>query len=257
MDNIVCLPFISPKDLKAQLQLNEVSKKNLELNNNIIRAIFEGHDYRQLIIISIKVNDVISAEEIITEFNIKKQNYSNDNHFIMLIDLKNLFKICSHCSLDDIYKVYEDRLYKVRLWLIKFNSMGITCGVETINTLLPQYIQDLIGWTFVEKTNIENQTHRICCSAMSCPVAYECLKASDMEIALNAIEATSRSHSFITINEQGISAIVRSRGNKFSHLIINDNSNEISKHLSRMKKVGCLVSENFIGSPSANLYTVV
>lgn len=260
MDDIIYLPFISPKYLKEQLKVTQHSKENLKKNIVAIQAILQGNDNRPLLIISIKVNSSTSAEDIYIEFDRKKQLYPKESCFIMLIDIKKFFGETQLNLFSNNSETYEDRLYKIRLWLIKFNEMGIACGIETINTFLYHYIQDLISWTFIEKTNIESQIHRIFCSAMCCPVGYECLTASDVEIANNAIKTMSNSHDFITINEQGNSIIMRSKGNNSAHIIMNNEeklrclNNPNNKF--DFKFIGRLISENKEKHFLTCLYTI-
>ena len=57
-------------------------------------------------------------------------------------------------------------------------------------------------------------------SGLSTPVGFKNGTNGDIGIALNAIVSASRPHSFLGINGQGRTAIVRIRGNRHGHVVL-------------------------------------
>ena len=55
---------------------------------------------------------------------------------------------------------------------------------------------------------------------MSTPVGFKNGTNGDVAIAINAIVSASRPHSFLGINGQGHTAIVRTLGNRYGHLVL-------------------------------------
>ena len=55
---------------------------------------------------------------------------------------------------------------------------------------------------------------------MSTPVGFKNGTNGDVAIAINAILSASRPHSFLGINGQGHTAIVRTLGNRYGHLVL-------------------------------------
>ena len=57
-------------------------------------------------------------------------------------------------------------------------------------------------------------------SGLSAPVGFKNSTDGGLEIAINAIRAASRPHSFLGINWQGRTAVVRTSGNPHGHLVL-------------------------------------
>jgi 3-deoxy-7-phosphoheptulonate synthase len=57
-------------------------------------------------------------------------------------------------------------------------------------------------------------------SGLSTPVGFKNGTDGDVEAAVNAIVSAARPHSFLGVNGQGRSAIIRTRGNRYGHLVL-------------------------------------
>ncbi|MDR2506404.1 MAG: 3-deoxy-7-phosphoheptulonate synthase, partial [Candidatus Accumulibacter sp.] len=66
----------------------------------------------------------------------------------------------------------------------------------------------------------ESQTHREMSSGLSTPVGFKNATSGDAGIAINAILSASRPHSFLGINGGGSTSIVRTRGNRYGHIVL-------------------------------------
>ena len=100
------------------------------------------------------------------------------------------------------------------------NELGLPAGTEALDPIAPQYYGDLIAWTAIGARTSESQTHREMSSGLSTPVGFKNGTDGDIEAAVNAILSAGRPHSFLGINGQGRSAIVRTRGNRYGHLVL-------------------------------------
>jgi 3-deoxy-7-phosphoheptulonate synthase len=93
-------------------------------------------------------------------------------------------------------------------------------ATEALDPIGPQYLGDLISWTAIGARTSESQTHREMASGLSTPVGFKNGTDGDIEIAINAIRSASLPHSFLGVNRQGQSAIVRTRGNPYGHVVL-------------------------------------
>jgi 3-deoxy-7-phosphoheptulonate synthase len=84
----------------------------------------------------------------------------------------------------------------------------------------PQYLSDLISWSAIGARTTESQTHREMSSALSMPVGFKNGTDGGIEVALNALEAVAVPHHFLGVNQQGQTAVVRTKGNKYGHIIL-------------------------------------
>lgn len=57
-------------------------------------------------------------------------------------------------------------------------------------------------------------------SGLSTPVGFKNGTNGDVGIAINAILSAARPHSFLGINSQGHTSIVRTRGNRYGHVVL-------------------------------------
>jgi 3-deoxy-7-phosphoheptulonate synthase len=121
--------------------------------------------------------------------------------------------------MDDSFRV-DVGMEKARRFLLDVNELGLPAGTEALDPIAPQYYGDLVAWTAIGARTSESQTHREMSSGLSTPVGFKNGTDGDVEAAVNAIVSASRPHSFLGINGQGRSAVVRTRGNRYGHLVL-------------------------------------
>jgi 3-deoxy-7-phosphoheptulonate synthase len=62
--------------------------------------------------------------------------------------------------------------------------------------------------------------HRQLASGLSMPVGFKNGTDGNVQIALDAIEASGHPHHFLSVTKDGVAAIVRTKGNKACHVIL-------------------------------------
>jgi len=66
----------------------------------------------------------------------------------------------------------------------------------------------------------ESQTHREMASGLSMPVGLKNSTDGSLQVAMDAMDATRHPHSFLGIDEDGVTAIVRTTGNPHAHIVL-------------------------------------
>lgn len=129
--------------------------------------------------------------------------------------------------------------------LIKVNEMGLPCGSEMLDPIVPQYTADLVSWASIGARTTESQTHREMASGLSMPVGFKNATDGDIQIAVNAIVSSRQSHSFIGITREGSACIMQTLGNPDSHLILrggkkgtNYDRDSVETSVTLLKKAG-------------------
>ena len=122
-------------------------------------------------------------------------------------------------DMDDSFRI-DQGMEKARKFLLDVAELGLPAGTEALDPISPQYLGDLITWTAIGARTTESQTHREISSGLSTPVGFKNGTNGDIGIAINAILSASRPHSFLGINSEGHSAIVRTRGNRHGHVVL-------------------------------------
>jgi 3-deoxy-7-phosphoheptulonate synthase len=89
-----------------------------------------------------------------------------------------------------------------------------------LDPIVPQYIADLISWTAIGARTTESQTHREMASGLSMPIGFKNGTDGSIATAVNAVEAASRPHHFLGINQEGYASIITTTGNPDGHLVL-------------------------------------
>jgi len=114
----------------------------------------------------------------------------------------------------------QEGLRRARSFLLQVNEIGLPTATEALDPMTPQYIGDLIAWTAIGARTSESQTHREMSSGLSTPVGFKNGTDGSIHTAINGILSASGPHSFLGVNNQGRSAVVRTRGNRYGHLVL-------------------------------------
>jgi 3-deoxy-7-phosphoheptulonate synthase len=121
--------------------------------------------------------------------------------------------------LDNTHDI-EYGLKEARRLLLQIAGLGLPAATEFLDPIVPQYIDDLITWAAVGARTTESQTHREMASGLSMPVGFKNGTDGRCQTAMEAMSAAMRPHSFIGIDEDGVTSIVRTTGNPAGHIVL-------------------------------------
>jgi 3-deoxy-7-phosphoheptulonate synthase len=121
--------------------------------------------------------------------------------------------------MDDSFHI-EEGMERGRRFLRDVAELGLPAATEALDPIAPQYYGDLVSWTAIGARTAESQTHREMASGLSTPVGFKNGTDGSLDAAINGILSASHAHSFLGLNEQGETAIIRTRGNAYSHLVL-------------------------------------
>jgi 3-deoxy-7-phosphoheptulonate synthase len=113
---------------------------------------------------------------------------------------------------------------RARKLLSDIAELGLPAATEMLDPIIPQYIADLIAWSAIGARTTESQTHREMASGLSMPVGFKNGTDGSLGVAVNAMIAASRPHSFLGIDENGRVGVVRTAGNPHTHLVLRGGS---------------------------------
>ena len=103
-------------------------------------------------------------------------------------------------------------------------EMGVPAGTEFLDPITPQFIADLVSWGAIGARTTESQVHRELASGLSMPVGFKNGTGGSIQIAVDAVNAARHPHRFLSVTKQGLAAIVATRGNQDSHVILRGGS---------------------------------
>jgi 3-deoxy-7-phosphoheptulonate synthase len=218
--------LIAPSALKEQLPLTEQMAQWVANSRETVRRIIAGEDRRLLAIVGpCSIHDPDAAVDYAQRLATLAPRVAGRIRILMRVYFEKPRTttgwkgLINDPRMDDSCDM-ELGLQIARRLLIEINSMGLAAATELLDPITPQYIADLISWTAVGARTTESQTHREMASGLSMPVGFKNRTDGDLRIALNAIESARGAHSFIGIDQDGQTAIIRTTGNRLTHVVL-------------------------------------
>lgn len=114
----------------------------------------------------------------------------------------------------------EEGIRMARSLLLQTAELGLPAATEVLDTLLPQYLGDLISLSVIGARTAEAQTHRELASGLSTPVGFKNATDGSLEVAINAMRTARGPHHFLGVTEDGLPAVFGTTGNPYPHIIL-------------------------------------
>jgi 3-deoxy-7-phosphoheptulonate synthase len=114
----------------------------------------------------------------------------------------------------------EEGIKIARKLLVQITGMGLPTATEFLDPIVPQYIADLVSWAAIGARTTESQTHREMASGLSMPVGFKNATDGGLQVAIDAMGAARHRHSFLGMDQDGATSIVRTTGNPDGHVVL-------------------------------------
>ncbi|MDO8433700.1 MAG: 3-deoxy-7-phosphoheptulonate synthase [Candidatus Binatus sp.] len=219
-------PLIAPHVLKREMATDEASVRTVVEARDTISAILAGRDRRMLCIVGpCSIHDPEAALEYARRLVRLKGSLAERLFIVMRVYFEKPRTtvgwkgLINDPHMDDSCDMREGLRIARRL-LIDINRMGLAAGTEMLDPITPQYIADLVAWTAIGARTSESQTHREMASGLSMPVGFKNTTEGNLQVAINAIQSSRRPHSFLGITQDGLAAVIRTRGNPDTHVVL-------------------------------------
>ncbi len=218
--------FPSPKEIHSQYPLSEKAKANV-LNSRIaIKNILDKKDSRKIVICG--PCSIHNPKESI-EYAKKLKSLSDEVGDVLYLVMRTYLEkprttigwkgLLYDPFLDESNNLKEG-IKTGREFLLKVNELGLPCANEFLRTDLPQYFSDLISWGTIGARTTESQIHRELASGLSMPIGFKNNTSGDIKAAIDGCLAARCSHKFLGINSEGKIINVRTKGNKYSCVVL-------------------------------------
>lgn len=218
-------PLVQPALLRHEIQPTSASQLTIASARYHAARILAGQDDRVLVIVG--PCSIHSAEQAIEYANLLKSKMSSwDN---LLIVMRAYFEkprttvgwkgLINDPDIDGSFKINKG-LRVSRQLLCDLTHLGVPVGSELLDTISPQYIADLISWGAIGARTTESQLHRELASGVSFPIGFKNGTDGSVTVAIDAMRSSSNPHAFMGVTEQGLAAIVKTRGNQDVHVIL-------------------------------------
>jgi len=221
---IVRLP--TPRELKAQLPATEAASATVAHSRERVLRILQQKDPRLLVVIGpCSIHDEKGALDYATRLNAAREKLADRIEIVMrvyfekprtTIGWKGLINDPHLDGSQDI----ETGLKIARRLLLEITGLGLPAATEFLDPIVPQYLADLITWAAIGARTTESQTHREMASGLSMPVGLKNNTDGSLQSAIDAMGAARHPHSFLGIDQDGVTSIVRTSGNPGAHIVL-------------------------------------
>ena len=229
LENINVVDFDAmptPADVHTAAPLTPVAARTVEAGRATLRAILERRDPRPFIVVGpCSIHDPSAALDYASRLKALADEVAEQLVLVMRVYFEKPRTstgwkgYINDPRMDDSFHI-EEGITAARRLLLQLADLGLPTGSEALDPLSPQYLADLISWDAIGARTTESQTHREMASGLSTPVGFKNGTDGGLDVAVNAIQSAAHPHSFLGINADGRTAIVRTRGNAYGHLVL-------------------------------------
>ena len=216
----------SPEEIHARLPISERASDTVYEGREALKRILDRTDPRLFIIVGpCSIHDPVAGYDYAKRLSALAESVRDTLCLVMRVYFEKPRTstgwkgFINDPYMDDSFRI-EEGIEKARAFLLKVAELGLPTATEALDPITPQYLGDLVAWTAIGARTSESQTHREMASGLSTPVGFKNGTDGDIQVAINAIQSAARPHSFLGLSFQGRSAIVRTRGNPYSHMVL-------------------------------------
>lgn len=215
-----------PSHLMREFPLSDTAAKVVYDGRDAIHNILHGQDDRMFVVVGpCSIHDPRAAIEYAEQLKPVADRLADDIVIVMRVYFEKPRTtvgwkgLINDPHLDGSFRINEG-LHVARELLLAVTLLGLPAATEYLDTIVPQYIADLIAWGAIGARTTESQIHRELASGLSCPVGFKNGTDGNIKIASDAIMASRMPHHFLSVTKGGISAIVSTTGNPDCHIVL-------------------------------------
>jgi 3-deoxy-7-phosphoheptulonate synthase len=186
-------PLVPPARLAALLPLDDAATRTIVEGRQAVERVLAGEDSRLMVIVGpCSIHDLDAARDYAAR----------------------LLKLAE--------RVHDRLLVVMRVY---FEKPRTTVGwkgliTEFLEPITPQYIADTIVLGAIGARTTESPTHRQMASGLSMPVGFKNSTDGSLQAAVDAMQSSRASHSFLGIDNDGGTCVVTTTGNPWGVLML-------------------------------------
>jgi len=218
--------LLTPRALKSELPATEAANHAVVANRQRVTRILTQEDPRMLVVVGpCSIHDVEGALEYGAKLMALRKAMRDQVEVVMRVYFEKPRTtigwkgLINDPHLDGSYDI-ETGLKRARRLLLELTALGLPTATEFLDPIIPQYIDDLVTWAAIGARTTESQTHREMASGLSMPIGYKNGTDGGLQIALDAMISARNPHSFLGIDQDGVTSIIRTTGNPVGHVVL-------------------------------------
>ena len=215
-----------PRELREEFPADATRYDTVARGRDEVAAALRGQDDRMVVVVGpCSIHD----PELALEYAAGLRRLADQHRDELIVVMRTYFEkprtsigwkgLIYDPALDGTYDALRG-LRAARKVLIDVLEAGLPCSVEVLDTITPQYSSDLVSWAAIGARTVESQVHRQLASGLSMPVGFKNATDGRIGVAINALAASIEPHAFFGVDDDGLSAVVRTTGNPDAHLVL-------------------------------------
>jgi 3-deoxy-7-phosphoheptulonate synthase len=223
-------PLLPPAILLEELPLSERGSETVSRGRAAVARVLNGDDDRLVVVVGpCSIHDPVAA----VDYARRLTRVADEHAGALCIVMRVYFEkprttvgwkgLINDPRLDGSFHINEG-LRLARRLLVDLADLGLPAGCEFLDPISPQYTADTVSWGAIGARTTESQVHRELASGLSMPIGFKNGTDGDVQIAIDAVRAGAHPHRFLGVTEQGLCAIVATRGNPDCHVILRGGS---------------------------------
>ncbi|MBI1397445.1 MAG: 3-deoxy-7-phosphoheptulonate synthase [Betaproteobacteria bacterium] len=220
----------SPEEIKRRIPITDRAEQVVLEGRRVAERILDREDPRLLIVVGpCSIHDPVAALDYARRLRKLADEVSDSLFLVMRVYFEKPRTttgwkgLINDPHMNDSFDI-EHGLQLARNTLLEINELGLPTGTEALDPISPQYLGDLVSWSAIGARTTESQTHREMASGLSTPVGFKNGTDGGLQVAINALHSVSRPHSFLGINPRGEASIIRTKGNRYGHIVLRGGS---------------------------------
>jgi 3-deoxy-7-phosphoheptulonate synthase len=218
--------LITPAQIKEQLPAGDRQLALVERTRREAKSILRGEDDRMLVIVGpCSIHDPVSALEYARQLAVLSQELADRYLIVMRVYFEKPRTtigwkgFINDPNLDESCDMAKGILLARKL-LLDILDLGLPTATEFLDPIIPQYTAELITWAAIGARTTESQTHREMASGLSMPVGFKNATDGSFQTAIDAMASACTQHSFLGIDQDGATSIIKTAGNPDSHVVL-------------------------------------
>lgn len=218
--------LVEPAVLKREFPVSDAAAATVISGRSCVEKILKKEDNRLLVVVGpCSIHDDKAALEYAEKLNVLSRKIVDTMCVVMRVYFEKPRTtvgwkgLINDPNLDGTYDI-DQGLRKARRILLQINEMGMPVGTEMLEMITPQYVADLVSWSAIGARTTESQTHRELASGLSMPVGFKNGTDGSLSGAINAMIASRAEQTFLGIDQNGQTSIVKTGGNPLGHIVL-------------------------------------
>ena len=216
----------TPREMQSAVPQTNATLSTVMRGRETLERIMDGEDRRLLAVVGpCSIHNLDAAEEYAQRLKRLSDEISDRICVVMRVYFEKPRSVLGWKGLindpymNDTFHI-EEGIRMARHFLVRVAEIGLPAATEVLDTLMPQYIGDLISWSVIGARTAEAQTHREIASGISTPVGFKNATDGSFDAAINGMRAAMGPHHFLGVTEDGLPAVFSTTGNAYPQIVL-------------------------------------